>query len=163
MKNKLIPILLIPLTSALVSCFPDDDSWLLEYGTPELFLENISDNPNVYLYENEKQYPDVDFEIKNLIKESGPFEKIAKRKPTIERYFTYEAYWQPATSGPNYCNMSIWDDGLIRIDHKRSLSNHSYVYFSMDAVKASSINDIVFEKLENVSTIGIGTLNIKIA
>jgi hypothetical protein len=45
--------------------------------------------------------------------------------------------------------MSIWDDGLIRIDHKKSLGSHSYLYFSMDSSKAFTINDRVFEILSN--------------
>ena len=150
MKNKLLSLLFIPITLSLSSCIFDDGSWKEEYGTPELFLERVTEYSNLYLYENEVQYPDVDFEVRDLIKESGPFESISQRNPTTERYFTYEAYWQPATSGPNYCNMSIWDDGLVKIHHKNSLGSHGYVYFSMDADKASYINDVVFEKLRSV-------------
>ena len=56
----------------------------------------------------------------------------------------------PAASGPNYCNMSIWDDGLIRIDHKKSLRTQNYLYFSMDADKATNTNNFVFEKLSSI-------------
>ena len=150
MRCKHITLVLIPMTFILTSCLFDDGSWKDEYGTPELFLENVKGVPNLYLYENENQYPDTDFEILNLIKEAGPFESISQKNPTKDRYFTYEAYWQPATSGPNYCNMSIWEDGLIRIDHKNSLGPHGYVYFSMDEAKASSINDVVFQKLSAI-------------
>lgn len=152
MKNKVAVLLLMPLTFTLTGCF-DDGSWKAEYGTPELFLEHVEGTPNLYLYDKEVKYSDIDFEVRDLIKESGPFESINKRKATKERYFTYEAYWKPATGGPNFCNMSIWADGLIRIDHKSSLGPHGYVYFSMDATKASHINDVVFEKLEAVKKI----------
>ena len=150
MKHKHITLVLISMAFILTSCLFDDGSWKDEYGTPELFLENVKGVPNLYLYENENQYPDTDFEILNLIKEAGPFEIISKRNPTKDRYFTYEAYWQPATSGPNYCTMSIWEDGFIRIDHKNSLGPHGYVYFSMDETKASYINDVVFQKLSTI-------------
>ena len=153
MKNKLLLVPFIPLLFTLTACpfsFEDNDEWKEKYGTPELFLENIEGHAYVYMYEKEGQYSDSDFVIRNLIKESGPFESIEKRNPTADRYFTYEGYWQPATSGPNYCNMSIWDDGLIRIDHKKSLGSHKYLYFSMDADKAANINNFVFEKLSSI-------------
>ena len=149
---RLLVIPFIALSLTLTACpfsFDDNDEWKEKYGTPELFLENIEGHTYVYMYEKEGQYSDSDFVIRNLIKESGPFESIEKRNPTADRYFTYEGYWQPATSGPNYCNMSIWDDGLIRIDHKKSLGSHRYLYFSMDADKAFTINDRVFEILSN--------------
>lgn len=146
MTKKLTAIVLVPIVFALTGCFGDDGSWKEKYGTPELFLENVQEIPSLYLYENESRFSDTNFEVRDLIKESGPFEEIEKRSPTSQRYFTYEAFWQPATSGPNYCNMSIWDDGLIRIDHKSSLGPHGYLYFSMDEAKASRLNDFVFSK-----------------
>ena len=152
MKRKLLVIPFIALSLTLTACpfsFGDNDAWKEEWGTPELFLQNVKGKTYVYLYEKEGQYLDNNYEIRDLIKESGPFESIDKRNPTTDRYFTYEGYWKPATSGPNYCNMSIWDDGLIRIDHKKSLGSHKYLYFSMDADKAFTINDRVFEILSN--------------
>ena len=153
MKNKLLLALFIPLLFTLTACpfsFDDNGAWKEKYGTPELFLENIVGHAYVYMYEKEGQYSDSDFAIRNLIKQSGPFESIGKRNPTVDRYFTYEGYWQPATSGPNYCNMSIWDDGLIRIHHKNSLGSPEHLYFSMDADKATNINNFVFEKLSSI-------------
>lgn len=153
MKNKLLLVPFIPLLFTLTACpfsFGDNDAWKEEWGTPELFLQNIKGDTYVYMYEKEGRYLDNNYEIRDLIKESGPFESIDKRNPTTDRYFTYEGYWQPATSGPNYCNMSIWEDGLIRIDHKKSLGSHKYLYFSMDADKATNINNFVFEKLSSI-------------
>ena len=152
MKNKLLLAPFISLLFTLTACpfsFRDNDEWKEKWGTPELFLENIAGHAYVYMYEKEGQYSDRDFVIRDLIKQSGPFESVEKRNPTVDRYFTYEGYWQPATSGPNYCNMSIWDDGLIRIHHKYSLGSHKYLYFSMDADKAVNINNVVFEKLSS--------------
>ena len=152
MKKRLFILPFITLPFVLAACrfsCGDNGAWKEKWGTPELFLENVVGHAYVYMYESEGQYSDSDFVIRDLIKESGPFESIKKRKPTTDRYFTYEGYWQAATSGPNYCHMSIWDDGLIRIDHKYSLGSHSYLYFSMDAEKASNINNIVFEKLSS--------------
>lgn len=149
---RLLAIPFIALSLTLTACpfsFGDNDAWKEEWGTPELFLQNAKGKTYVYLYEKEGQFLDNNYEIRDLIKESGPFESIDKRNPTTDRYFTYEGYWQPATSGPNYCNMSIWDDGLIRIHHKYSLGSHSYLYFSMDSSKAFTINDRVFEILSN--------------
>ena len=101
----------------------------------------------MYLFESEAGAPDDDFAVKEAILASGPFEQINRKEPVSDRYFTYLAYWQPATSGPNFCNMSIWDDGLIRIHHKTSLGPDDYLYFSMDGDKASKLNDMVFSFL----------------
>ena len=153
MKNRLAFISFVTLSFALTGClfsFDNKDDWKEEWGTPELFLEHIVGNAYVYMYEREGHYSDSDFVIRDLIKESGPFEGIEKRNSTTDRYFTYQGYWEPATSGPNCCYMSIWDDGLIRIDHKYSLGSHSYLYFSMDADKAINLNNVVFEKLSSI-------------
>ena len=81
MKNKLILASFIPLLLTLTGCpfsFSDTDEWKEKYGTPELFLENVEGFAYVYMYEKEGQYSDSDFVIRNLIKESGPFESIKK-------------------------------------------------------------------------------------
>lgn len=152
MKNRLLLIPLISMSFTLTACpfsFGDPNEWKKERGTPELFLDNVTGNKYVYLYdENSKNYTkDEDLSIRDLIKESGPFESSNQSSSTAERYFTYQGYWQAATSGPNYCYMSIWEDGLIKIHHKYSLGAHAYLYFSMDPIKASHINDVVFEKI----------------
>ena len=150
MKKAFATLPMIIVSISLTSCFFScgGDGWKEEWGTPELFLESIrSDDPYIYLYENQDRWHDTNFEVKNAIKESGPFTSIDKREPTVDRYFTYQGYWQAATSGPNYCNMSIYDDGLMIIHHKYSLGGHGYAYFSMDATKAIALNDLVFTKI----------------
>ena len=145
--------LLLPLVATSLSgcIFSDDDSWKKEYGTPELFFRRIlEDNyqPRIYLYENTDQTIDETRAIATFLSNAGPFEETTKKADTVERYFTYEAYWQAATSGPNYCNMSLWDDGYLVINHKRSLGRLQSVYFSMDVKKASQAVTFAFTKVE---------------
>ena len=153
---RLLAIPFIALSLTLTACpfyFGDNGSWKDEWGTPELFLSNAKGHKYMHMYEENDKYPDEDDAIRNLIIDSAPFQSVNKRNPTADRYFTYEGYWQAATSGPNYCNMSIWDDGLIRIDHKYSLGPHTYLYFIMDVSKATIINDTVFGKLTRIKQI----------
>ena len=144
--KRLIPFLCLPMLLTSCILFPDDGEWKKEYGTPELFLENVR-NPKCYLYEDQSQYFDGKLEIKDAIAACAPFSPSEKKTTTVDRYFTYQAYWTPATSGPNYCNMSIWEDGYMVIHHKTSLGPHSYAYFVMEPSRAVALNDLVFSKL----------------
>ena len=153
MVKRFLVLPIFAISMSLSGCpyrCSDDDSWKEKYGNPELFFESVFNSnyiPHLYKYENENQTEDADYEVANYILKSGPFEEGSKKKNTVERYFTYEAYWQPATSGPNYCNMSIWDDGYIVINHKRSLGRLQSVYFSMDPSKAVEVVDFAFSKI----------------
>lgn len=153
MKKFFLFIPVLAVTMSITGCifdFSDDDSWKKEYGSPDLFLQTVLNGDyqtNVYLYENQNQSEDLNKEIANFISKLGPFEESTKKIDTVERYFTYEGFWQPATSGPNYCNMCIWDDGYIVINHKRSLGRLQSVYFSMDSSKALEAVDFVFNKI----------------
>ena len=149
----LLPFCLLSISLSACTLF-NDDKWKDEYGSPELFLSQVglledSHIEKIYKYEMDDGDIDPDYIVKDKILASGPFTQIKKKSSSSERYFTYQAYWQPATSGPNYCNMSIWDDGLITIHHKNSLGPHSYLYFSMSEEKAVKINDLVFSLLES--------------
>lgn len=148
-KNR--PLFFIPLISLsllLTACpftFGDGGEWKNKYGTPELLLENSRDESYVYLYGDQNQYKDQDNIIREAIKEVAPFEKNDSHKvPKDIQYFTYEASWIPATSGPNYEHLSIWKNGFVRIDHKSSLSSHKYLYFSIDEEKATQLVEFVF-------------------
>lgn len=150
MKNKLLFIPLAAMVLSLTGCIFDNDEWKKEYGTPELFLNAIQTD---YHYESiwtgdEDHTVDYDFEIRNALLESGPFEERNNKDDGAGRSFTYQAYWQPATTGPNYCLMDIWDNGYLRITHKRSIGYKQYAYYSMSEEKAKSINDLVREKIE---------------
>ena len=148
MKKKLFFLPIILTTLSLTSCFGDDE-WKKEFGTPELFLSQVGDYSLVYLYgaDNNNRGEDIDYEIRNALLEAAPFTETNKKSSEAERYFTYQAFWQPATSGPNFCNMSVYDDGFIKIHHKKSLGPNQYVYFTMDEAKATSIVDMVFAKI----------------
>ena len=148
-KAHFAPLLIAPLLLSGCFLFPDNGEWKKEWGTPELFLEHVVGNKYVHLYDDQRGYKDTDFEIRDKIRESGPFETTDKRNSTVERYFTYQGFWTPATSGPNFCNMAIWADGFIMIDHKSSLGPHGYLYFSMDMAKASNLTNFVFAKLSS--------------
>lgn len=152
MHSKLLSLL--PMTFMLSSCifFRDDGSWEKEFGTPELLLENAYPKARVYLNGEDSKagavsFLDEDKAINQAIKDSGPFAAVTERQPGSCRYFTYEANWVPATSGPNYERLSIWEDGFVRIHHKTSLGPHVYRYFTMDEAKALALTDFAFSSV----------------
>ena len=148
MNKALLTLSLILISVPLVGC--SDDYWKEEFGTPELFLSNVSDHwCYVYKYDDQtERMVDSEFEIKNAISDSGPFEKTTIKGSKEDRFFTYEIYISPSNAGPNYCKMSIYDDGFIRIDHKSALGPHQYAYFLMDEEKATTLIDFAFIKVD---------------
>ena len=150
MNLKSAILFLCPLALCLSSCFLfNDDEWRTKYGTPELLLENAGDKARVYLNANGTEdgaygISDEDKTVRDVVLSVGPFTSIEPRQPTSCRYFTYEALWTPATSGPNYERLSIWEDGLARIHHKYSLGPHVYLCFALDKEKALGLVDFVF-------------------
>ena len=150
MKNKLLFLPVAAIVLSLTGCIFDDE-WRKEYGTPELFLNAVQDGDyhnESLIVDDEEQIVDYDYEIRDALLESGPFETRNNKDNGKGRSFTYQAYWQPATTGPNYCLMDIWDNGYLRITHKRSIGYKQYAYYSMSEEKATSINDLVREKIE---------------
>ena len=148
MKNKLLYLPFISLSLLLTACpfsFNDGGAWKDRFGTPELLLENATDRSNVYLYDDQKQFKDEDHAIRDAIKDIAPFEESDNHSvPKDVRYFTYEASWVPATTGPNYEHLSIWENGFVRIEHKSSLGPYEHLYFSVSEEKASLLVDWVF-------------------
>ena len=151
MKNRLLFLPIAAIILSMTGCDFSDKEWLKEYGTPELFLSNVVTeyHRETLLIDEEDYGADYDYEIKNALLESGPFEERGNKDNGTGRSFTYRAYWQPATTGPNYCLMDIWDNGYLRITHKRSIGFKQYAYFTMSEEKATHINDLVREKIEN--------------
>ena len=157
--KKIVAILTLPLlVSSLSSCFPDDGKWKEEYGNPVLFMESVikMNNPQhygscYYLYENSSRNLDEEYTIATEIKDAGPFSEAKKKEVGSERYITYQAYWTPATSGPNYCNLALYEDGFIEIVHKKSLGPYGYLYFEMDEMKAKYVVDSAFALTESMA------------
>lgn len=152
MKKHIIAAPLFFVALSLSSCsFFNNKDWVEKYGTPELFLDCVViENSSIRMYNEEigEDY-DYEYEVKDALLNAGPFEKTSKKRKVSEKYFTYYHLISPANSGPNYCQMSIYDDGYIKIDHKSSLGSHQYAYLTMDAQKASEIVDFTFSKIEN--------------
>ena len=152
MNTNILFVPLVCFSFGIGSCrfsFGDNGEWKKTFGTPELLLENAKDESSVYLYEDQKHYQDIDNVIRERIKEVAPFENSdSESVPSDMRYFTYEAKWVPATSGPNYEHLSIWENGFVRIDHKTSLGPHEYLYFSIDREKAVHLVDLVFSIID---------------
>lgn len=150
MKNRLffLPVALIVLS--ITCCDFTDDAWREKYGTPELFLSQVGGeyHQETLLLGEETYDADFNYEIRDALKEAGPFEARNNKDESTGRCFTYRAYWQPATTGPNYCLMDVWDNGYLRITHKRSIGFKQYAYFSMSEEKATAINTLVREKIE---------------
>ncbi len=149
-KRFLLASLVFVLPLALTGCdWFADKEWKEKFGTPELFLEKVDvQKSNIRMYNDSNDY-DYGDEVKTALLEAAPFEKTTKKKKTAQKYFTYYHLIAPANSGPNYCKMSVYDDGYISIDYKRSLGPHQYAYFTMDETKASEIVDFTFAKIEN--------------
>ncbi len=153
MRKALLLTPLMMLTVVLSGCrfsFASDDSWKKQFGTPSLLLDNSSRH-YVYRYaefSSDDVYEDSQKIIANAIKDSGPIEAIEGKEPTAERYFTYEGYFQHATTGPNYSLLSTFEDGLMVIRHKTSLGSEERLYFSMDPKAASEITDLVFSYID---------------
>ena len=148
MKNKLLFIPIAAIALSMTGCIFDDEEWRKEYGTPELFLNSVTEEnrSESLIVDIENIGLDYDFEIKNALLESAPFETRNNKDEGTGRSFTYRAYWIPAMTGPNYCHMEIWDNGYIRITHKRSIGPKQYAYYSMSEENATYINDLVREK-----------------
>ena len=154
MKKHIIvaPLFFVALSLTGCNLFASKD-WEEKYGTPELFLSVVEEKGRHYntihkYNETEEDY-DYGYEVRDALLSAAPFEKVSKKKKVSEKYFTYYHLISPANSGPNYCQMSIYDDGYIKIDHKSSLGPHQYLYFTMDEQKASEIVDFTFTKIEN--------------
>ncbi|MBQ4254404.1 MAG: hypothetical protein II721_00185 [Bacilli bacterium] len=154
--KKIVAILTLPLlVSSLSSCFPDDGKWKAEFGDPVLFMDTVIVRNNPYHYGScfyhyaisEAKNLDKEFIVANAIKDAGPFSEARKKDNRSERFFTYQGYWVPATSGPNYCNLALYEDGFIEIVHKDSLGPYGYLYFETDPVKAKYVVDLAFEML----------------
>lgn len=145
-----LPILSLSLTSCIFS-FQEDNSWKEQYGTPTIFLESVKEqvpgNASVAMFDTYSQYHDDNFEIADAILGCAPFETTGEYRITDDKFFTYQAYWQPSTMGPNYCNLVISEKGIAIIQHKTALGRLQSFYFSFDREKAFNIVVHVFDLL----------------
>ena len=146
-----LPLMLIILSQSGCIYFGDSS---VNYKTPELFLEKIVYEQQTKLYSSAFEIPeytfveDTEFTIKNAILEAKPFEEIEKFKVNKEiRYSTYYQLISNATTGPNYAQMFIYDDGKLIVNHKATLGSHKYYYYSFDEKKAVEINDLILQKI----------------
>ena len=148
MKSKFLFIPLTLFSLSLTACpfrLNDGGKWKERFGTPELLLENATDEAYIYLNDDSAFVVDKDNVVKEAMKKAAPFENNDSHSlPKDTRYFTYQAEWVPATTGPNYEYLSIWENGFVRIDHKSSLGPHEYLYFSISEEKAFSLVELVF-------------------
>lgn len=151
MKKLILGSSLFFVALSLTSCdFFGNDNWKERYGTPELFLNEITDRwCYIHMYNETVGDIDYNFEVRDALAEVGPFEQSNRKKSDVEKYFTYERYIGPSTTGPNYCLLLLYSDGFIKIDYKPSLGSHKYAYFEIDAVKAAPLVDFVFDKITN--------------
>ena len=149
-KRILLTSLVFVLPFVLTGCdWFADKQWKEKFGTPELFLDKVDvQKSNIRMFNDSDDY-DYGDEVKTALLEATPFEKATKKNKTAPKYFTYYHLIASANSGPNYCKMSVYNDGYISIDYKTSLGPHQYAYFTMDEAKASEIVDFTFTKIEN--------------
>ena len=150
MRKSLVKVCVLFFTLAISGCVSNE--WEKEHGTPELFLESVVESNSygcyIYLQDDDKEKgEDTNLEIYSALKGAGPFEKTTEKKSSVDKYFTYYRLRSHATSGPNFCYMCVYNDGFIKIVSKSSLGPYQYVYFTMDANKATEIYDLVAYKI----------------
>ena len=146
MKRIFLASMLLLTSVSLSACIFSDDGYK-EYQTPELFLSQGQggyqcsvkssriDTGSTMIY-------DTDLEVRDYINNYlGQYETISKPKANSDRYIIYRILISHATTGPNYSEMTIYDNGSMKIDYKSSLGPHHYFYYSMNNEKASAIND----------------------
>lgn len=142
--TKTLRLATLALSLPLSSCIFDfsDDGWK-KYYTPELFLEHAKVHQYVTVHSTEVDAPgvlDYDFEVKNAILDAAPFESISTAGEKSARFLSYEILRSHATSGPNYSNMYVYDNGLLQIDFKASLGSLHSFYYKFDEAKAKALN-----------------------
>ena len=143
--------LVATLSFALSSCIWSSDAWK-DYCTPELFLSHSSVHSYVTVSSSAKEGEILDYElyIKSEILKAGPFESVNSFSSTSDRYIAYEMLLSLATSGPNYTNMYIYDNGNLKIDFKQSLGSLRSFYFTFDSKKASALVDTIDQRIEKI-------------
>ena len=148
MKKRLLFIPIAVTTLSVTSCRFDDDEWRKDYGTPELFLNSVTEerHQESLIVNDENIGPDYGFEIKNAILDSSPFENRNTEDDGTGRSFTYQAYYQTDAAGASYCVMDIWDNGYLKITHKKTIGPKHYAYYSISEERATYLNDLVIEK-----------------
>lgn len=150
-KRAFIPMLVLG-SLCLTGCF-DDTKGSKEWASPDLFFSQATYPDGIRITssmfeDNYHWIRDNDFYIRDCILEAGYFSSIFKRDAKTNRYFSYYFLRSNATSGPNYCQLLVYADGLVVIDYKSSLSPHYYFYYEIDSSKAYDLNLMVEEKIE---------------
>ena len=149
MKKRLafLPVAFMPFLLSSCLFFSESDEWKQRYGTPELLLENSKDEAYCYVGEEGTDFRDVNNVIREALKAAAPYANTNQGSSKAERFFAYEGMWMPATSGPNYNRLYVWDDGFVRIDHKSSLGPHVYLSFSISSSQATLLNDLAYSRI----------------
>lgn len=144
MKLALLALITVTPMALLFSC--DNSDWVNEYGTPKLMLEHCENEDMCYYFLNDddsKSKKDENFTIKNMLLTVDEYKGIDKPDELSGDYFTYYHIRSFATSGPNHCDLRVYENGYVELDYKASLAKHKYRYFSINPIKALEINNFV--------------------
>ena len=131
------------------------DNWENTYGTPEKFLKAVGNSitgSSISVNDDfrSSSVRDYNLEIKTALSKAGPFTKIEQDKSSANKHFLYVKQYKNGLVGltaAKYCIMSVYADGFIKIDYQDT-KDDKYAYFTMNATKASEINDLVVTKIE---------------
>lgn len=120
-----------------------------DYSTPEFFLARINPDSTFLSISSKKHtISDENLEVRDAIFKYEDYNSVEKRKPTINKYFTYSTTKEKSNqSGTIFVSMLIYVDGNIRIDYKESLKSKVSFYYEMDASGASNLYDLVERKV----------------
>lgn len=147
MKKLFSAFLALPML--LTSCVFKDDGWK-EYETPELFLAHAVVHSYITVTSSKMDFEvmDYDLNIRDAILEMKEFTSVKNIDNKSDHYITYKILISLATSGPNYSNMYIYDDGNMQIDYKASLGSLHSFYYTFDSTKAPSLVDKIEQQIE---------------
>lgn len=138
-KIKVFTLLIASISLSGCVTKPSASS-MAEYGSPTIFLEKAIYNPYCWFFtsENEGQFEDTDWIIRDALKTIETFDKISKFTAKNEDFLAYHILESHSTAGPNYAEMTIYESGYIKIDVKNALTTHGYLYYACDPVKANA-------------------------
>lgn len=145
MKKHLI--WLFALTLLLPACTRGDAD---KYNTPEKFLSHVEQTNEyctIHSSEVDFSYVDVGLVVKNEILKIDSFTKTKNFTPSTHRRMSYELLIHFSTSGTNYSNLYIYEDGSTKIVYKPALGKISNFYFTCDPEQALALNNFVEEYL----------------
>lgn len=145
---KTIPALLLPVL--MTGCFTKPDMTKYKdistfYGEAEVaYCWYWTREHEGQHYDNEQEYI-----VLKEIEKIDSFQEIKKFKKPDINYLTYHILQSNSTAGPNFTEMTIYEDGKVLLTDKHALSDYGYLYFSCDVEQALHVIEFANNLIEN--------------